>query len=183
MFDDSDDEFEDDYTESVKLITDLQNRLESKQKTDDAIVYDDEEKRTKRSQSDTRNATPHKDQSETHDVGTSIRTRSSNRLKNNTDNKKVEVNTSYDGNSTIEVLMDEIEDEQDVEYVIADAPEDPFNSAEDNDDLTGIMVDDADFDAEPFTLQNIGKGDDLESSDDSMDDKSLDGDETGNYHL
>lgn len=177
VFDDSEDEFEDDYTESIKLINDLQKRLEQKQKADEIIEY---EQRIARNQHDTKNVVQIKDHNETFGSGTSLRTRSSNRLKNNSDSKNVEVNTTYDGNNTIEVLMDDdLDDEHDVEYVIAHATEEPLISNEDTDDLNAMMTDENEFEAEPFLLQDINKRDELDISEESTDDKDMDDDDPG----
>lgn len=112
-----------------------------------------------------------------------MRTRSSNRLKNTGDNKNDDENFEYDSNATIEVLMEDIGDDQEMEYIIAETMDDPFDdqfqSTDSNDDVNSLMVDDNEFDADQYVLKGVTKSDEVYSSDDSLDDKPTDEDETG----
>lgn len=188
VFDDSEDEFEDDYTESIKLINDFEKRLEQKAKTEEA-AQKVSEIRMEQDKDDIKS--PIKSQNvvvEPFHANSAMRTRSSNRLKNISESKAEQASTSYDTNRTIEVLMDELDDENtEFEYVIADAADaasdEPFQSIDSNDDLNALMVEDDAFDAGPFVLQNVTKDNELDMSDDSME-KSVDDeedDDTGNY--
>lgn len=193
VFDDSEDEFEDDYTESIKLISKLEKKLEPeveveiepKQNLDDNIQSVDE-KNTERIQVKISQDKDHINLPESiSSNSTTSRTRSSNRLKNIVETKIQETKTAYEGNGDIEVLVEDLDDDQEIEYVIADAVEndEQFQSTDSNDELNTLMVEDAAFDTDPYLLQNIPKTDELDVSEESMDDdedKSMDEDETGN---
>lgn len=190
VFDDSEDEFEDDYTESIKLISELEKKLEpeveveieQKQNFDDSIQSVDE-KKTQRLQVKISQEQDHiiLPESISSNSATS-RTRSSNRLKNIADTKIQDTKAAYEGNGEIEVLVEDLDDDQEIEYVIADAVEndEQFQSTDSNDELNTLMVEDAAFDTDPYLLQNISKNDELDISEESLDEKSMDEDETGN---
>lgn len=116
-----------------------------------------------------------------------MRTRSSNRLKNTGELKNDDEHYEYDSNATIEVFMDDIGDDQDVEYILAEtmdnAFDDPFQSTDSNDEVNSLMVDDTEFDTDQYVLKGASKSDEMYSSDESLDDKPTDEDETGNFLL
>lgn len=185
VFDDSEDEFEDDYTESMKVINELEAKLdpepEIKQKFDH-VIQSVEANKSKELQV---NISTNKNQNllpETLDSNSAVRTRSSNRLKIIAESKNQLTNTAYEGNGTIEVLMEEIDEDQEIEYVIADAVDndEAFNSNDSNDELNTLMVEDAEFDNDPFDFQNMNKNEELNISEESMGDKSIEEEETGN---
>lgn len=201
VFDDSEDEFEDDYTESIKVINELERRLEEKQKSED-VAQNANDAKVESDNDDTKPLPIENQNSSSDQLGTVMRPRTSNRLKNISENKMEQASTSYDGNRTIEVLMDELDDETDeIEYVLADSADavsdDLLHSADSNDGLNPLFVEDDGFEAGPFVLQNIAKDNEndndndndneLDIFDDSMDDQSMEGDDTGkcqrfNFH-
>lgn len=191
VFDDSEDEFEDDYTESIKLISKLEKKLEPeveveiepKHNPDDNIQSVDEEKIQQIQVNISQDKDPIILPESISSNSTTSRTRSSNRLKNIIETKIQETKTAYEGNGDIEVLVEDLDDDQEIEYVIADAIEndEQFQSTDSNDELNTLMVEDAAFDTDPYLLQNISKNDELDVSEESMDDeKSMDEDDTGN---
>lgn len=189
VFDDSEDEFEDDYTESINVINELERRLEEKQKSEESTQNATDSKLE--SDNDDMKTIPTKTRNEASEsMDTVVRTRTSNRLKNISESKMEQASTSYDGSRTIEVLMDELDDEQEqdeIEYVIADSvdavSDDLLHSADSNDGLNTLFVDDDAFEAEPFVLQNVAKDNELDIFDESMDDQSVEGDDTGKSQL
>lgn len=184
VFDDSEDEFEDDYTESMKVINELESKLEPEplltQKFDDVVqsveANKNKELQVSISTNKNQNILPG-----AIDSNSAVRTRSSNRLKVIAESKNPATNTAYEGNGTIEVLMEEMDEDQEIEYVIADAGDndEAFNSNDSNDELNTLMVEDAEFDNDPFDFQNINKNDELNISEESMGDKSAEEEETG----
>lgn len=199
VFDDSEDEFEDDYTESMKVINEIEMKINPKQEVNDKIKpgseNEDEEKPQRirndaKTSSDNQLPITYKAKSRTVVLeqttsNSAVRTRSSNRLKNISHGKITEANITYDSNGTIEVLMEEIADDQEMQYVMADSVDnefdDEFQSADSNDPLTAMMVDDNDFDPEPFALQDVTKSDEMYSSDDSSGEKQTE-DEYGKFN-
>lgn len=196
VFDDSEDEFEDDYTESIKLINKLEKELkpvaelqlepepelepDAKLKSLDNVEAVEESK----SQRVEVKITPNKSYinlAESVSSNATVRTRSSNRLKNIVETKAQVTNAAYGANGTIEVLMEEIDDDQDIEYVIADVVEndEPFQSTDSNDEIN-TLIDDTAFENDPFVLQTITKTDELDISEESIGDKSMEDEETGN---
>lgn len=166
------------------MINDLENRMELNMKIDESIAQDN--KHIKRAQTKTHGI--HSDQShmtttkhdkihcyEQDSLGTSsaIRTRSSNRLQNFFENKNNDANYLYESSGPIEVLVEEVENDQDVEYVITDTldelPVDHLQSINSNDDLSALTVDENEYDQESYELQNITKTDAADVSEDSMD--------------
>lgn len=184
VFEDSEDEFEDDFTESIELIMNLGKRLEQKQKPED-IVQTINDHRIEEDPIETKPQTPVKNRIAVVDpTNSAIQTRSSNRQKAVSESKTERATTSYEENRTIEVLMEELDEETDeIEYMVADSvdaiSEEPFHSTDSNDELNALLVDDDGFDAEPFVLQNISKDNELDITDESMDEKSVDDEDTG----
>ncbi|XP_031631285.1 zinc finger protein 12-like [Contarinia nasturtii] len=163
VFDDSEDEFEDEYTESMKVIDALEKRLEEKQKTHEIIEKEIEEEKKEEIQTSILKPLPNKGHTNEQDTlgGSSMQTRSSNRLKNTTETKSILME-----NGTIEVLMEEVGDDGEIEYVFADEVDEPFQSTDSDD------IEDPTYEIDPFTAKN----DDIDMSEDSMDDKSMDTD-------
>lgn len=198
VFDDSEDEFEDDYTESLKVINEVEMRINQKQRAIAKSIQLEDEKSLEQIQNvakttidnqvpitykpKVRSAVPEQPNS-----NSAVRTRSSNRLKVIAESKVTEANIAYDSTGTIEVLMEEMGDDQEMEYVMADTIDNPFEddfqSAESNDELNALLVDDTEFDTEPFLLQAINKNDDSYSSDESMGEKQTEDEETGNLFI
>lgn len=187
MFDDSEDEFEDDFTESIKLINDLEDKMDQKLKFEQKSVENDDDQliiplhsknRSSFGNRSVKKSKPNKACNIDQDsIGSTIRTRSSNRLQNISETKNDDSKNQYELNGPIEVLMEEIENEE-VEYVIApidDIPDDQFQSSDSYDG----MVDENDFERESFMLENV-KTDDLDVSEESMD-AILESEDTGKF--
>lgn len=162
VFDDSEDEFEDDYTESIKVIGDLEKKLEQRQKPYEIIEEEPKIEMHLKS-------SPNNVRSSEGDGRNSMRTRSSNRLKN-----VGEIKTSVmTENGPIEVLMEEVNDDEEIEYIFADSidNDEAFQSTDSDD-----MVDDPTFETTPYE----SKTNENDMSEESADDKSLDDEDTGN---
>lgn len=189
MFDDSEDEFEDDYTESLQLIKNLEMKIQQKQEADAVQDVKKDLISAEEVHLDTPSSKAFKSSNDREMVASNsaIQTRSSKRLKIVSESKINDADVVFDAASdTIEVLMENLEDDQEAEFVIANAidtaSEDPFQSTDSNDELTTIMIDDNVFEQEPFVLQNVTKTEELYLSDESLGDKSLVEDEdTGNF--
>lgn len=191
VFDDSEDEFEDDYTESIKVINEITTKIQKQQTVNDKLEMDGENEDDKSHlQLENNRKTPnevqlpitYKAKSRTVALeqtisNSAVRTRSSNRLKNIADGKITEANITYDSNGTIEVLVEDIGDDE-VEYVIAGSIDnefdDEFQSAESNDGLNTLLVEDNDFDSDAFQLEGVTKSDEMYSSEESLDEKQID---------
>lgn len=184
VFHDSEDEFEDDYTESIEFITDIENKLQQK-----SIFYQNNaqnDDKIKQVRSETQklfedrsfHATFKHDKShnmEQNPFGSSsaTRTRFSNRLQNISENKNKDSSKSYELDGQIEILMEDVENDQEVEYVIADhmddIPDDQFQSTDSNDEMSTLLVDENEFEPESIELQSITKTDEQDVSEESMD--------------
>lgn len=186
VFDDSEDEFEDDFTESIKLINDLEDKMDQKSKFEQNSEQNDDpliiplysKNRSSYGERSVNKSKPNKacniDQEF---IGSTIRTRSSLRRQNISETKNDDSKNQYELNGPIEVLMEEIDNEE-VEYVIApidDIPDDQFQSSDSDDE----MVDENDFERESFILENV-KIDELDVSEESMD-AILESEDTGKF--
>lgn len=202
VFNDSEDEYEEDYTESLNLIRELENRLNQNQKSYEEIEDGRQATHQQRNTNDMKttfdNQLPNTYKSKIRDTievpisNAFARTRSSNRLKNVGRNgsggpKIAETSIIYDSNGqTIEVLMDDIGDDPETEFIIADpidnAFEEQFHSADSNDELDTLLVDENQFETESFTLQDITKTDEMYMSEESTDEKVTDEYEGGKFY-
>lgn len=177
MFDDSDDEFEDDYTESSNLINELKLQLNPKpipvQKVFASPNQSARENKPKATAVNQAQFMSNTSQSTSQGSSNStMRTRYSNRLKVTTESQKQE--PLFENNETIEVLMEDMDEDTGIEYVLAD---NAFESAE---EISKIMEDEQDT----FLLPTITKTEDASNSsdsDESIELKSVDDDddETG----
>lgn len=199
VFDDSEDEYEDDYTESLKVISDLEKKIKenqpSNQKIEPKIEPQNIHNTVKTVSEVNVPIITYKPKNRDTVQGpttsnTVMQTRSSNRLKYNTIELKTnDENYTYDSNGIIEVLMDEVGEDQEMEYVIADSMEneneldEALQSTDSNDEINSLIVDDNEFESDPFVLRNITKSNELYSSEESLGEKPTDDDETGIYNF
>lgn len=207
ILDDSEDEYEDDYTESIRLISDLDKKIEHKRELNEKLfessnvaaavaVATPQEMHRKSNRFDgqvanqckVKNVNAIPDATPT-TSNSAVRTRASNRLKNLTNVTKIAETSTiiYDANGQmIEVLMEDIDNDEQ-EFIISDAIdndfqlEDPFQSIDSNDDELDALINNSEkqIESEPFTLQNVTKTEeDLYMSEESTDDnKNTDDDE------
>lgn len=208
VFDDSEDEYEDDYTESIKLINDLDMKIQQKRKLNEKLHETNQvavataaqamqgksnafgNQMPNQYRAKNLNTTPEATQTTSNSA---VRTRTSNRLRNTTaENKFTEASIIYDG-QTIEVLMEDIGGGgQETEYIISDTLGNPlveqFHPDDSNDEEFEALMANTEnhFETDPFALQNVTKTEELyiseESTDDNKntDDDDDDDDDTGN---
>lgn len=202
MFDDSEDEFEDDYTESIKLIKSLEEKLGQRQEDDmNNRIQDAVEKETRRIYSKARtafddqlkialNRNKNRRSSKVEPNISKPSTRSSTRQ--SAANIDTNLNTEFDvGTNTIEILMDGINDPfEDVEFITNESTdetsEEQFLVLDSNDESNiigfneGIVLngDKPHVSRSSYTIQELGE---IDPSDESMEQQSLDGDGAGMY--
>lgn len=169
VFDESEDEYEDDYTESLKVIRDLDKKIEEKRKSNEPQQQSSKltvasapaasqamEKKSSKSDRPPQNRNNAKKLKTTHDApqtsNSAVRTRPTNQPKpTSAENKITETNIVYDPNGqmieVLSVLEDFGDDEQGTtEYIIADDIEsafetdEPFQTNDSNDEELEALI-------------------------------------------
>lgn len=113
-------------------------------------------------------------------TSTKMLTRASNRQNKDVESKHI-INENFENNETIEILVEDDEDEHEIEYIITESVEldEQYGNLESNDEAQSIDVSGDAFELQPLIKENDGSDDDSEDEDE----KILDTDDPGkNQH-